>query len=53
MYKCNNCGETFDIPEELIETHGLDGPPYEHWDVCPFCISENIDEYNEDEEDDQ
>ena len=37
MYICNNCGAIFDEPNTVIETHGLDCPPYEHIPVCPEC----------------
>lgn len=37
MYKCNCCGEIFEKPETVTETHGLDTPPYETWLACPRC----------------
>lgn len=37
MYKCPECGETFDTPHEYEEKHGLDYGPYEQWSVCPYC----------------
>ena len=37
MYLCIECGALFDEPRRTIETHGLDGPPYEVWNVCPEC----------------
>jgi hypothetical protein len=27
----------FDEPKTEYESHGLDGPPYERWLVCPYC----------------
>lgn len=26
----------------MVETHGLDTPPYEEYEVCPGCFSTNI-----------
>ena len=46
-YRCNVCGASFDEPKEVIETHGLDHPPYERWEVCPFCREDNFDEIEE------
>lgn len=37
MYTCCDCGETFEEPREYVETHGLDGPPYERYYGCPYC----------------
>lgn len=37
MYICLDCGRIFEIPRKHIETHGLDFPPYESWNGCPFC----------------
>lgn len=37
MYLCIECGALFDEPRRTIETHGLDSPPYEVWNVCPEC----------------
>jgi len=39
MYKCSDCGAVFEYPEEAVETHGLDTPPYERIEVCPGCFS--------------
>lgn len=50
MYKCNDCGATFDEPKVVYERHGLDCPPYERWDVCPRCGENSFDEIEEDEE---
>lgn len=38
-YICTECGAKFDYEDRkhVTETHGLDGPPYEEYDVCPFC----------------
>ena len=37
MYICLDCGWLFDEPHHYVETHGLDDPPYEEWDGCPYC----------------
>ncbi len=37
MFRCLECGEKFREPIELIETHGLDTPPFEKIYVCPKC----------------
>lgn len=49
-YKCNNCGATFARPMRVIETHGLDTPPYERIKVCPCCQIPDFDEIEEDED---
>ena len=46
-YKCNNCGEIFDEPWEVRETHGFNDGFYETFYVCPYCGS---DDYEEEEE---
>jgi formylmethanofuran dehydrogenase subunit E len=39
MYACIECGEVFNEEDVkyIIETHGLDAPPYESFSVCPYC----------------
>lgn len=37
MYLCLDCGRLFEEPKRCVETHGLDTPPYEVWDGCPYC----------------
>lgn len=37
MYICCECGNAFEEPEEYVETHGLDYPPYEHLYESPCC----------------
>lgn len=39
MFRCDECGETFDIPERMTETHGFSSPPYEEYFVSPCCYS--------------
>ena len=55
MWRCENCGETFDEPKIVCEDHGYDTeichiPYYEYVDHCPICDSTDIDEYEEEEE---
>lgn len=42
MFKCENCGEVFERPQSVMETHGLDCPPYEEIFVCQNCGSPNF-----------
>lgn len=37
MYKCNCCGEEFDIPHMYYEPHGFTDGLYEVMYCCPFC----------------
>lgn len=37
MYVCLECLERFNKPTLMVETHGLDSPPYEEKMVCPYC----------------
>lgn len=37
MYICLDCLNVFESPIYYTETHGLDSPPYEHWEGCPNC----------------
>lgn len=37
MYKCVDCGRSCERPSKRVEKHGLDSPPYEEFDCCPFC----------------
>ena len=58
MYRCNNCDEIFDEPEsERIDLESYYGVgslfPDHHYgylSVCPYCNSEDFDEYDEDDE---
>ena len=51
MYRCNRCGNVFADDEFnfVIETHGLDSPPYERIAVCPYCGSDFYEEVNEED----
>jgi NAD-dependent SIR2 family protein deacetylase len=37
MFICLDCGATFEEPKHFVEKHGLDTPPYEHFNGCPVC----------------
>lgn len=37
MFKCHECGSTFEEPKHYTERHGLDSPPYEEYNACPLC----------------
>lgn len=37
--RCRECQEQFDAPYVYYETHGFHEPPYEEWQVCPYCGS--------------
>lgn len=37
MYICLDCNKLFSSPRRIVEKHGLDSPPYEEWDGCPYC----------------
>lgn len=39
MYYCGECNKEFVYPRKLIERHGLDSPPFEESECCPFCDS--------------
>ena len=39
MYECFECERHFEEPDFIVETHGLDSPPYEKIGVCPYCKS--------------
>lgn len=42
MLICLECQCVFDQPKRLVERHGLDTPPYEEYDACPYCFSADI-----------
>ncbi len=41
MYYCNNCGEEFNEPKKIYETHNLSDAPFEVVYICPRCKSGN------------
>lgn len=45
VYICLDCGCLFSEPKHYVETHGLDGPPYEEWDGCPSCGGTYVETY--------
>lgn len=51
MIKCCNCGEVFDIDEcgQRLELVGefWGSPAYDNVDVCPFCRSDDLEDYEE------
>lgn len=47
MYICESCEGEFEEAETVIETHGLDTPPYEKIAVCPYCGADDFKEINE------
>lgn len=56
MFKCNECGEIFEDPEQRQEYMGefWGMPAYETFSYCPNCGSEEFDEYaGEDDEDEE
>lgn len=53
MLKCNDCGRKFDEPATYSECVGefWGTPAYENWAICPYCKSDEIEEYDEKEDD--
>lgn len=49
-WKCSRCGLSFERPQGLKEEDGLDSPPYRYTYVCPYCHSDDYDEYRADED---
>lgn len=45
MYICRDCGTLFEEPRKIIETHGLDTPPYEELYGCPRCGGDYTETY--------
>ena len=37
LFVCLECGKIFDEPEDYVEKHGLDTPPYEEFSGSPCC----------------
>ena len=44
MYRCKECGKTFDEPDSYEENMGeyWGAPAYDTFYICPFCGDENI-----------
>lgn len=61
MWKCLNCGRKFDEPAEQRTTYeayyGVSSEFSNHTSmtllVCPYCGSDDIDEYEEEEEEEE
>lgn len=49
MYKCNECKELFDEPDSYRENVGefWGQPAYQTFYICPYCGSDDFDEYEE------
>lgn len=45
MFICRDCGRIFETPQQIIERHGLDSPPYEEFSGCPFCGGDYTETY--------
>lgn len=50
-YKCNCCGEIFDEPRVIRESHGFHDGFAETFYVCPYCGGD-YDVYDEEVDDD-
>lgn len=52
MLKCNECGNIFDEPKMYRECVGeaWGQPAYQEFSYCPFCDSEDFDDYEEGDE---
>lgn len=51
MYRCNCCGEEFDVPRKYYEPHGFTDGLYEVTYCCPFCGGDySVVDTTEDEE---
>ena len=37
MLICLDCGWIFEEPNQWVEKHNLDSPPYEKFSGCPMC----------------
>lgn len=44
MYKCRDCGYTFEEPHRWVERHGFTYGPFEEWSACPHCGSCDYDD---------
>ena len=46
MYKCNHCGEEFEVPRTERQLMGeyFGDKAYENYEVCPECGSDEWDE---------
>ena len=60
MYKCNDCHETFDEPDEQVwnaaDYYGVERNGHDQMlyiDVCPLCGSEDIEEIDDEEDEEE
>lgn len=37
MFVCLDCCRIFQDSKHYVDHHGLDTPPYEEYDGCPYC----------------
>ncbi len=44
MFACLGCEARFDEPLVYFERHGFRLPPFERWEVCPYCGDSSIEE---------
>ena len=51
-FKCNCCGEVFDEPRVIRESHGFHDGFYETFCICPYCGGD-YDDYDPDKEVDE
>lgn len=53
MLICKECGKIFDAPKTYEECMGefWGFPAYETFSICPFCDSEDFEEYREGDDD--
>ena len=52
MYKCKCCGEVFDEPRVIRESHGFHDGFYETFCICPYCGGD-YEDYDPDKEVDE
>ena len=53
MYKCNDCGRLFEVPDSYEESRGefWGVPCTETMYMCPYCERDDFEEYEEEEDD--
>lgn len=44
MWRCVDCEAEFEEAAAYIEKHGWESPPYEKWQCCPFCGSQDLEQ---------
>lgn len=58
MYRCSDCLEVFEKPDTICTDCGYDTeyvhiPYYCYDDLCPYCGSDDIEEFDEYEEEEE